>query len=73
MPRIPTTAPKIPTVQNKLKILAAIITFVVIVVFMFESVVVVEAGHEQLFCMWAQLNTVYYEKEYISSFHLLNR
>ena len=45
MPRIPTTAPKIPTVQNKLKILAAIITFVVIVVFMFESVVVVEAGH----------------------------
>jgi regulator of protease activity HflC (stomatin/prohibitin superfamily) len=37
--------PIIPTVQNKLKILAAIITFVVIVVFMFESVVVVEAGH----------------------------
>jgi prohibitin 2 len=36
---------RIPTVQNKLKILAAIITFVVIVVFMFESVVVVEAGH----------------------------
>jgi regulator of protease activity HflC (stomatin/prohibitin superfamily) len=32
-------------VQNKLKILAAIITFVVIIVFMFESVVVVEAGH----------------------------
>ena len=45
MPRIPTTVPRIPTVQNKLKILAAIITFVVIVVFMFESVVVVEAGH----------------------------
>ncbi|HET7147775.1 MAG TPA: prohibitin family protein [Candidatus Nitrosopolaris sp.] len=37
--------PRMPTVQNKLKILAAIITFVVIVVFMFESVVVVEAGH----------------------------
>ena len=30
---------------NKLKIVAGIITFVVIVVFMFESVVVVEAGH----------------------------
>ena len=45
MPRIPTTVPRIPTVQNKLKILAAIITFVVIIVFMFESVVVVEAGH----------------------------
>ena len=45
MPRIPTTVPRIPTVQNKLKILTAIITFVVIVVFMFESVVVVQAGH----------------------------
>ncbi len=45
MPRIPTTVSRIPRVQNKLKILAAIITFVVIIVFMFESVVVVEAGH----------------------------
>src|SRR5437660_24845 len=45
MPRIPTTMSRIPRVQNKLKILAAIITFVVIIVFMFESVVVVEAGH----------------------------
>jgi regulator of protease activity HflC (stomatin/prohibitin superfamily) len=36
--------PRIPTVQNKLKILAAIITLVVIIVFMFESVVV-QAGH----------------------------
>jgi hypothetical protein len=30
---------------NKLKIVAGIITFVVIIVIMFESVVVVEAGH----------------------------
>jgi prohibitin 2 len=30
---------------NKLKILAGIVTFVIIIVFMFESVVVVEAGH----------------------------
>jgi regulator of protease activity HflC (stomatin/prohibitin superfamily) len=45
VPRIPTTVPRIPTIQNKLKILAAIITFVVIIVFMFESVVVVQAGH----------------------------
>ena len=30
---------------NKLKILAGIVTFVVIIVFIFESVVVVEAGH----------------------------
>jgi len=30
---------------NRLKILAGIITFVIIIVFMFESVVVVEAGH----------------------------
>ncbi|MFZ0512778.1 MAG: prohibitin family protein [Candidatus Nitrosopolaris sp.] len=30
---------------NKLKIVAGIVTFVVIIVFMFESVVVVEAGH----------------------------
>jgi prohibitin 2 len=45
MPRIPTTVSRLPRVQNKLKILAAVITFVVIIVFMFESVVVVEAGH----------------------------
>ena len=45
MPRIPTTMSRIPRVQNKLKIIAAIVTFVVIIVFMFESVVVVEAGH----------------------------
>src|SRR5436309_3851475 len=30
---------------NKLKIVAGIITFIVIIIFMFESVVVVEAGH----------------------------
>jgi prohibitin 2 len=45
MPRIPATMPRIPKVQNKLKIVAGIITFVVIIIFMFESVVVVEAGH----------------------------
>jgi len=45
MPRIPTTMSRIPRVQDKLKIIAAIVTFVVIIVFMFESVVVVEAGH----------------------------
>src|SRR6266516_1273938 len=45
MPRIPTTMSRIPRVQNKLKILAAIVTFVVIIIFLFESVVVVEAGH----------------------------
>src|SRR6266550_5105315 len=45
MPRIPTTVSRIPRVQNKLKIIAAIVTFVVIIIFMFESVVVVEAGH----------------------------
>jgi prohibitin 2 len=36
---------RIPRVQNRLKIIAAIVTFVVIIIFMFESVVVVEAGH----------------------------
>ena len=45
MPRIPTTVSRLPRVQNKLKILAAIVTFVVIIIFLFESVVVVEAGH----------------------------
>jgi prohibitin 2 len=45
MPRIPTTMSRIPRVQNRLKIIAAIVTFVVIIIFMFESVVVVEAGH----------------------------
>ena len=38
-----TTGPS--TSLNKLKIVAAVITFVVIIVVMFESVVVVEAGH----------------------------
>ncbi len=40
-----TTGPNPSTSLNKLKIVAAVITFVVIVVVMFESVVVVEAGH----------------------------
>src|SRR5438477_4780607 len=43
---IPRTSANGPTIfSNKLKIVAGIITFVVIIVFMFESVVVVEAGH----------------------------
>jgi prohibitin 2 len=45
MPRIPTTMPRAPRLQNKLKILAAVVTIVVIVIVMFESVVVVQAGH----------------------------
>jgi len=45
MSRFPSTVPRIPKVQNTLKILAAIITLIVIVVFMFESVVIIEAGH----------------------------
>src|SRR5438445_3083802 len=45
MPRIPTTMPRAPRLQNKLKILAAVVTIVVIVIVMFESVFVVEAGH----------------------------
>jgi len=41
-----TTGPNPSTTSlNKLKIIAAVITFVVIIVVMFESVVVVEAGH----------------------------
>ena len=34
-----------PSISNKLIIVAGVITFVVIIVVMFESVVVVEAGH----------------------------
>ncbi|HYT02857.1 MAG TPA: prohibitin family protein [Candidatus Acidoferrum sp.] len=45
MPRTPTTMPRAPRLQNKLKILAAVVTIVVIVIVMFESVVVVQAGH----------------------------
>src|SRR5438093_8324105 len=37
--------PSVPVLSNKLKIVAGIVTFVVILVVMFESVVVVEAGH----------------------------
>jgi regulator of protease activity HflC (stomatin/prohibitin superfamily) len=45
MPRTPTTMPRAPRLQNKLKILAAVVTIVVVVIVMFESVVVVQAGH----------------------------
>src|SRR6266487_2943136 len=45
MPRTPTTMPRAPRLQNELKILAAVVTIVVIVIVMFESVVVVQAGH----------------------------
>jgi len=45
MPRTPTTMPRAPRLQNKLKILAAVVTIVVIVIVMFESVLVVQAGH----------------------------
>jgi len=40
-----TTGPNQSTSLNKLKIVAAVITFVVIIVVMFESVVAVQAGH----------------------------
>ena len=36
---------RVPGVQNKLKVLVAIVILVVIVIVMFESVVVVQAGH----------------------------
>jgi hypothetical protein len=45
--------------SNKLIIVAGIVTFVVIIVVMFESVVVEKQDLEELFCMWAQLKTVY--------------
>jgi len=41
--------PRAPRLQNKLKILAAVVTIVVIVIVMFESVVVVQAGHRGVF------------------------
>jgi len=37
--------PSFPTIQNKLKIFAAIVTFIVIIVILAESVVIVQAGH----------------------------
>ena len=40
-----TTGPKPILSSNTLKILAGIVTFVIIIIFLFESVVVVEAGH----------------------------
>jgi hypothetical protein len=39
------TMPGIPRIRNKLKILAGIVTFIVIVIVMAESVVIVQAGH----------------------------
>ena len=43
--RVQVAMPSVPRVQNKLKMLIAIVIFVVIVIVMFESVVVVQAGH----------------------------
>ena len=43
--RVQVTMPSVPRVQNKLKMLIAIVIFAVIVIVMFESVVVVQAGH----------------------------
>ena len=61
-PRISLATPRFPIIENKLKILAAVLTFVIIIVVMFESVVVVEAGHRGVVLyvgMWVQLKTVY--------------
>lgn len=44
-PGIPLKMPNLPKVENKLKILAAVVTVVVIIVILSESVVIVEAGH----------------------------
>ena len=43
--RVQVAMPSVPRVQNKLKMLIAIVIFAVIVIVMFESVVVVQAGH----------------------------
>ena len=42
---IPLKMPTFPTMQNKLKIVAAFVTFVVIIITLAESVVIVQAGH----------------------------
>ncbi len=44
-PGMSLTMPNFPTIQNKLKIFLGIVTFIVIIVIMAESVVIVEAGH----------------------------
>src|ERR1700693_1188592 len=43
--RVQVTMPSVPRVQNKLKMLIAIVIFAVVVIIMFESVIVVQAGH----------------------------
>jgi regulator of protease activity HflC (stomatin/prohibitin superfamily) len=44
-PRLPLAMPHFPTIQNRLKIVAAFITFIVVIVVLSESVVIVQAGH----------------------------
>ncbi len=44
-PKVSLTMPNFLTIHNKLKIFAAVVTFIVIIVIMSESVVIVEAGH----------------------------
>jgi len=44
-PREPFKVPRFPAVQNKLKILAGVVTAIIVIVVLAESVVIVEAGH----------------------------
>lgn len=57
-PKVPLTMPKFPTVQNKLKIFAAIVTFIVIIVILAQSVVIVEAGHRGVVLALGQVQPV---------------
>lgn len=44
-PRVSLAMPNFPKVQNKLKILAAFVTVVIVIIVLAESVVIVQAGH----------------------------
>lgn len=57
-PKVSLTVPKFPTVQNKLKIFAAIVTFIVIIVILAESVVIVQAGHRGVVLTLGQVQPI---------------
>jgi prohibitin 2 len=47
-PRVSLGMPNFPKVQNKLKILAAFVTVVIVIIVLAESVVIVQAGHRRV-------------------------
>jgi hypothetical protein len=62
-----------PMIQNKLKIMADLGTFIFIIIILAESVVIVQAGHRGVMLYLGVVEIEYWEKECILSFLLQSR